>query len=651
MVADGVLIAESAVRMATKNFLLRSALRDHLDYNQASLSAFTRTELRHLADENLASADRLAAVDRPPAESTKHSEAQRMHYAALQRAPDVHRRLAHELQQYATDDAKVADLVASAQQHAADELRHELTRKLAGQVVEPDVGYDTARPKRLRKLIKSDLKHLRRQHRTHARTLMAPLPASDNRSDLPDTQPDTSASARWIATTPDAPWQEQERIAVTGTVAMPDVIGKIDDPKQTVEGFGASFNELGWTSLSILTDAQRDEIFREVFAPGVGAALNLCRMPIGANDFSRDWYSYDETADDFSLEHFDISNDLDTLVPFIHAAQKHQPDLQVWASPWSPPTWMKTNQHYAGAQPHPFMSAATNGLREDQIGHEGTDMFRVEEPYLRVYADYFGRFIDAYRQQNIPISMVMPQNEFNSPQVFPSCTWTPGGLAQFLHHLAPVMQNRGVDIFLGTLERGDDHLVRDVLNDPAAAAAVTGLGVQWEGKRAAAALHALYPALRIYQTEQECGDGANDSRQARHAWSLMKHFFDNGANAYMYWNISLLEGGLSRWGWTQNSLVTVDADNAAYRFTPDYYALKHVSAFVQPGARVIHTWSLAGYDNQLVFLNPDGSSIIVIENDTTEVLPVHISMGDTMISPTLSPQSLNTFILGASEGN
>jgi glucosylceramidase len=306
---------------------------------------------------------------------------------------------------------------------------------------------------------------------------------------------------------------------------------------------------------------------------------------------------------------------------------------------------MKTNQHYAAAQPHPYMSGVTNGLREDQVGQEGTDMFRLEEPYLQAYADYFGRFVDAYRELGIPISMVMPQNEFNSPQVFPSCTWTPAGLAQFLRYLAPEMSARGVEVFLGTLERGNHHLVRDVLADSAVADAVAGIGLQWEGKRAVAALHALYPALRIYQTEQECGNGENDWRQARYAWSLMKHFFDNGATAYMYWNISLLDGGLSRWGWRQNSLVTVDPTTQTYRFTPDYYALKHVSAFVVPGARVVPTWSLAGYDNQLIFRNPDGTVVVIIENDAAEDATIHIAIGDRMISPTLAPQSLSTFVL------
>ncbi|WP_433062982.1 glycoside hydrolase family 30 protein [Dactylosporangium sp. CS-033363] len=450
--------------------------------------------------------------------------------------------------------------------------------------------------------------------------------------------------ATWIVTTKDAAWQARDGLHVSGVTGVPDVMVKAG-AQQTIEGFGACFNELGWTSLALLDDADRDAVLRELFAPGVGAGLSLCRMPVGANDFARDWYSYDETPGDLGLDHFDIGNDLDTLVPFIRAARDRQPGLRLWASPWSPPTWMKTNGHYAAAMPGPASHDVDNGLRPEQAGAEGTDMFRIDDAHLRAYAAYFGRFIDAYRQLGIPIEMVMPQNEFNSAQVFPSCTWTPDGLARFLAHLGPEMRGRGVEIFLGTLERGDDRLLGDVLADPALAAHVTGLGVQWEGKKAVAVLHRLYPRLRIYQTEQECGDGRNDWRYARYTWTLMRHFLRNGANAYMYWNISLPDGGRSRWGWTQNSLVVVDPHTRAHRFTHDYQVLKHIAAHVRPGARVLDTWSLAGYDNQLVFANPDGSTVIVAQNDLGEDLPVRYLLGDRTISAVLPADSFNTLVV------
>ena len=140
-------------------------------------------------------------------------------------------------------------------------------------------------------------------------------------------------------------------------------------------------------------------------------------------------------------------------------------------------------------------------------------------------------------------------------------------------------------------------------------------------------MHRRYPELPLYQTEQECGDGKNDWRYCRYAWSLMKHYLQSGASAYLYWNISLKKGGVSRWGWAQNSLVTVDTDAGTFAYTHEYYLMKHLSAFVRPGARRVEAVSWNGYENQLAFVNPDGSSIVVIQNDMSEPQPVRIAVG------------------------
>ena len=425
-----------------------------------------------------------------------------------------------------------------------------------------------------------------------------------------------------------------------------DVYVRTDAPRQPIEGFGCCFNELGWTALGLLAPEERDSILRELFAPRVGANFTICRMPIGANDFSRDWYSYDETDGDFDLRDFSIGNDRETLVPFISAAQAHQPALRLWASPWSPPAWMKINKHYAAALPPPG-SGVENGLRPDQVGHEGTDMFIVDDRHLGTYARYVARFLEAYRAEGIRVEMVMPQNEFNSAQIFPSCTWTPGGLARFIAVLGPELERLGVEVFFGTQERPDEGLLEAVLRDPVARPYVKGAGFQWAGKGAVAAVHRAYPDLPLYQTEQECGDGKNDWRYCRYTWTLMKHYLTSGARAYMYWNLALQEGGVSRWGWAQNSLVVVDPRTGTARYTPEYHLMKHLSHFVRPGARRLETASWTGYENQLAFSNPDGSVVVVMQNDLVDPLPVRVAVGDRMVAPTLPPDSFNTLVIPA----
>ncbi|UAK25239.1 glycoside hydrolase family 30 protein [Sphingomonas nostoxanthinifaciens] len=448
---------------------------------------------------------------------------------------------------------------------------------------------------------------------------------------------------QWIVSTQATAWQPGQGAAILPATTEPaDINVDAQARAQTIEGFGACFNELGWDALQRVAPPERAAIMTELFGPD-GARFNLCRMPVGANDFSRDWYSYDETRGDFALDHFSIANDETSLVPFIAAALRHQPKLRLWASPWSPPTWMKRNGHYASVPNRPGWPA--NGLRPDQIGHEGTDMFILEPRYLDAYARYFGRFVDAYAAKGIRIGMVMPQNEFNSAQPFPSCCWTAQGLATFIPYLGREMGKRGVEIFFGTLERANDGLLQTVLDDPAAAPFVKGVGAQWAGKGAIAAIHHDHPKLRLYQSEQECGDGRNDWRYCRYTWSLMKQYLRNGATGYDYWNIALAEGGVSRWGWAQNSLVTVNQKSGAWRFNHEYWLLKHLSHFVREGAVRIEAVSWTGYDDALAFQNPDGSTIVLVHNPLSEPMPLTIGVGTKQIQATLPADSFSTFAI------
>jgi len=452
---------------------------------------------------------------------------------------------------------------------------------------------------------------------------------------------------RWVVTTETNPWVDQAPVTPVSLTGIPSVILQLENPQQTIEGFGASFNEMGWDAISMLSQADQATVYSALFEPGVGLNFTNCRMPVGANDFSRDWYSYDETEGDFALSHFSIANDQETLIPFIREAKKRQPALKLWASPWSPPTWMKRNKHYAGIKPNPLMGAVENGLRDDQIQTEGTDTFILDEAHLTAYANYFGKFIDAYAAEGISIGMVMPQNEFNSAQVFPSCTWTSAGLSAFVKQLGPEMAKRNVEVFLGTLERPKESQAEAVLDDPEAGKYISGVGVQWAGKGAVAYLHRNRPDRRIYQSEQECGDGENNWRYARYAWSLMKHYMTNGANGYMYWNMALLEGGVSRWGWAQNSLVVVDPHAKTFRFSHEFQVLRHVSHFVQTGARAIPAFSFMGYENQIAFANPDGSIVLVVQNDMQTPMHYRAVVGDQVLEVDLPADSFSTFVVPA----
>ncbi|MFI3262955.1 MAG: glycoside hydrolase family 30 protein [Rikenellaceae bacterium] len=414
--------------------------------------------------------------------------------------------------------------------------------------------------------------------------------------------------------------------------------------EQEVIGFGACFNELGWTSLSLLSPEDRESILKELFQPSYGANFNICRMPLGANDFSLDWYSYCETDGDFDMKTFSIDNDKNTLIPFINAAKKYNPSVKIWASPWSPPTWMKYNGHYAakynGDAPNPKYH---NGLAKDNQGFEGTDMFKQEDKYLSAYALYFSKFIEAYKQEGIDIFAVMPQNEFNSDQVFPSCCWQAQSLANFIgSHLGPKMEEQGVEIMFGTMERPDAKLVDTILTDPKSKQYIKGVGFQWAGRDAIPTVHKNYPDMLLYQTEQECGDGKNDWEHLTHSWELLKHYFDNGTSAYMYWNISLEEGGISRWGWAQNSLVVVDPETKTYEFSSEYYLMKHISHFVAPGSKYL---KLDGVEDALAFVTPENQVVMLLFERTGKNRTVEIVVDGKKETVVLPKHSINTVVL------
>lgn len=453
--------------------------------------------------------------------------------------------------------------------------------------------------------------------------------------------------AEWVTTTETSPWVEQPVLisASADTIPEVDVTVLTDSRQQKIDGFGACFNELGWLSLSKLDPTVREEIMEELFFPGVGVNFTICRMPVGANDFSRDWYSYDETDGDFQMENFTIANDMQTLVPFIKNAQKCNSDLRIWASPWCPPSWMKYNKHYASAFTGENIDMKyRNGLPADKVGLEGTDMFIQDSAYMQAYALYFTKFIEAYKKQDIRIFAVMPQNEFNSAQIFPSCCWKASSLANFIgNYLGPAMEEQEVEVMFGTMERANEALVDTILSDPACSKYVKGVGFQWAGKGAIPGIHKRYPKLRLYQTEQECGDGRNDWKSAMYSWGLMQHYLNNGATAYMYWNISLDEGGISRWGWAQNSLVVVDPVLKSFRYTPEYYVMKHVSHYVQPGARKLETQG--AYTNLMAFHNPDGSLAVVLANETGDDRTVTFRIDDRVYMPFVKAHSLNTFLI------
>lgn len=443
----------------------------------------------------------------------------------------------------------------------------------------------------------------------------------------------------WVSSTSGSEWGTHRGLRLTTPEQQPDIIISNDKKLQQIDGFGACFNELGWEALLSVPEAKRTEILRDLFSKE-GMNFSWGRMPLGSNDYSLSYYSYDDVPEDFDMKNFNIDRDRYILIPYIRAAKKIRPDLKIWASPWAPPLWMKVNNHYA-------MGANTTVKRmlPGKTIQNNATAFRMEDAYLAAYGLYFSRFVQAYRKEGIDISLVMVQNEPVYQPHWPSCTWRPEDLAFFIgKFLGPQFERDSLAtrIWLGTVNSGDPNFSRVILQNKEAAGYIKGIGMQWDAKWTIETVHKEFPVFPIMQTESECGNGENDWRAAEYTWSLVQRYLNNGANTYMYWNMVLDTTGTSTWGWKQNMLIAINTRTGEVQYNPEYYLMKHLSHFVQAGAHLLQT---PGVKDLLAFENPDGAIIVVFMNLELEEKKIRIGLGGKALVVSAAGKSMNTLVI------
>ncbi|MGA2052185.1 MAG: glycoside hydrolase family 30 protein [Opitutales bacterium] len=446
--------------------------------------------------------------------------------------------------------------------------------------------------------------------------------------------PASTPTLQWTSSTPTDPWKELTvSINPQPSATQPNTI-KIDPATvyQSIDGFGGCFNELGWTALQALPPDQQAIALKALFSPS-GCNFNLCRAPIGANDFALQWYSYDESPGDYAMANFTIDRDRQYLSPYIKAAMQDQPNLAVWGVPWCPPSWMKTNNQYQGGQ------------------------MRQDPQTLAAYALYFSKYVQAYRAAGINLYAIHPQNEplYNN-NIYPQCAWNGDEIHTFLSdYLVPQLKKDHLDVqvWLGTIvSKNLDDYVNPVLGDPAANPTISGVGYQYGGQNAFLATHLAYPDKKMLQTETECYHGENTWTEALTTFCRIVTDLNNFANGYDYWNMILSEKATSTWGWKQNSLLKIDADTKTITYDPEFYSLKHFGHFVQPGATRI-AWSaspgtngdLLSNDTVIAFHNPSGELVVVLANINGDALPVTVQAGTHSAHLNLPPVSMNTLVL------
>lgn len=466
-------------------------------------------------------------------------------------------------------------------------------------------------------------------------------------------------SFNWVSSKEGNYWNRQNLKLQNKAEVTPDLEVSGHENAFVFKAWGTCFNECGWDALNLLPAEKQEEIVESLYSPNGDLKFTIGRVSIGANDYARDWYSCDEVSGDFQLKYFNIDRDKSTLIPFIKFAQKYKPDLTIWASPWSPPSWMKVNHYYSVRSNKEYneMSPLSDIVLFEDSKEENEKYFPkklavndyfVQDPrYLTAYANYFCRFISAYKEEGIPIDMIMYQNEAYSYTNYPGCAWTPEGTIRFnSEYLAPALKKEHpeVRLYLGTINTNRFDLIDQILSDRHLAESVQGVGFQWEGGQILPRIRAKYPQFKYVQTESECGWGSFNWAAAEHTFGLINHYLGNGCEEYTFWNAILSDDGVSGWGWKQNALIRVDSKQRTATYTPEYYAVKHYAHYVTPGSKLL-SWKASG-DNKkpvLVYQNPQGKYIVIAGNFQDQPQQLVVKLGKKYLNVTLDSHSLNTF--------
>lgn len=464
----------------------------------------------------------------------------------------------------------------------------------------------------------------------------------------------------WTSSTEGKPWSEKKVKLAAKAAEAPKLEANISDNSiVTFKAWGTCFNELGWDALNMLPRREQEDILSKLFAPNGDLRFTMGRFSMNANDYARDWYSCDEVSGDFQLKYFNIDRDKTTLIPFIKAAQQYNPDLTFWISPWSPPSWMKANHYYSVRSDNRFneMSPESEVLLYEDSTEKNNKVFPqqlavndyfIQDPrYLQTYANYFCKFISAYKEQGIPVSMVMYQNEAYSYTIYPGCAWTPEGTIRFhTEYLAPTLKKHHpeVSLYLGTINTNRYEVVDQILSDSRMEQSVQGVGFQWEGGQILPRIREKYPQYKYVQTESECGWGSFDWKAGEHTFGLINHYLSNGCNEYTFWNVILYDNGVSGWGWKQNALIRVDSQTGTATYTPEYYAVKHYCNSVAPGSKLLQ-YKDKDDDKMpvMVFLTPQNKYVVTAGNFNDESRQLTLKLGGKYLDVTLDAHSFNTF--------
>ncbi|OWA36962.1 glycosyl hydrolase [Saccharibacillus sp. O16] len=400
-------------------------------------------------------------------------------------------------------------------------------------------------------------------------------------------------------------WQEVEHGSSADSIDS--IVVKLDAAQrgQVIDGFGASFTDSSaYLMNQVLDEAQREEAMVRLFDAERGIGLSVLRNPMGASDYARSLYSYDDLPEgeaDPELARFSIAHDEADIIPLIQRAMELNPDVKLMASPWSAPGWMKTSGSMLGGQ--------------------------LKPEYYGAYADYFVRYIQAYGKHGLPIHAVTPQNEaLYEPLHYPSMLMPADVQTVFIRdHLKPALLRAGLGTKILCYDHNWDRPDYPLEVLEGAGDAVDGVAWHWYGGEPAAQSEVwqAVPGKEVHFTEGSGGDWIPPFEQAfSNVMRTGIEILRNHSQSFVLWNMALDEHkGPTVPGFGQSTcrgIVQVNQSDGELTYTLDYYALAHFSKVIRPGAVRIGSDCAEPDIRSAAFLNPDGKLAVVLFNDSEQ---------------------------------
>jgi glucosylceramidase len=400
--------------------------------------------------------------------------------------------------------------------------------------------------------------------------------------------------------------------------------------RQEILGFGGALTDATCFVLSQLSETERQAVMHDLFAPGE-MAMNVCRTCIGASDYSRTAYTFDESSEpDPDLKKFSIDHDKAYILPVLRDARKANPELFLFSSPWTPPGWMKSGGSMLGGA--------------------------MRKPSFAPYAQYFLKFLNAYKAEGVAIDAVTVQNEVDTDQDgrMPACLWGQEYEIDFVqNHLGPALRKAGASTKIWVLDHNYALWGRaiDELSIPGANEYIEGIA--WHGyvgePSAMTRVHNAFPQKSAYWTEGGPDVAQPDYQTDYTKWAgTFNGILRNWARCITSWNLALDEKGKPNIGpFSCGGVVTIDNETHKITKSGQYWAFAHYSRHVRRGAKVFQTNGVgegqgtAGAISHTGFRNTDGRFVVVLANSGPEKR-VQLLLGSNALELDLPADSVHT---------